>query len=142
MKNQAQLKYAVCMGVLVMLHPGGWIGECAATMLSYKGRWSLMNLTVNQVHGKTSDLKSSRFADASRCFKMFQLLSQKTSLKGSLKGLFGGLPRCLYFRCWGRWLHTRGGNVFLIWKTWNVMEDVPSSIESFLACTTKLNDII
>jgi len=38
MKHQAQLKYAVCMGVLVMLHPGGWIGECAATMLSYKGR--------------------------------------------------------------------------------------------------------
>eukprot|EP00913_Durusdinium_trenchii_P004838 g4493.t1 len=38
MKDQAQLKYAVCMGVLVMLHPGGWIGECAATMLSYKGR--------------------------------------------------------------------------------------------------------
>ena len=38
MKYQAQLKYAVCMGVLVMLHPGGWIGECAATMLSYKGR--------------------------------------------------------------------------------------------------------
>ena len=21
-----------------MLHPAGWIGECAATMLSYKGR--------------------------------------------------------------------------------------------------------
>ncbi|CAJ1385887.1 unnamed protein product [Effrenium voratum] len=38
MKYQAQLKYAVCMGVLVMLHPGAWIGECAATMLSYKGR--------------------------------------------------------------------------------------------------------
>lgn len=38
MKDQAQLKYAVCMGILVMLHPGGWIGECAATMLSYKGR--------------------------------------------------------------------------------------------------------
>ncbi|CAE7448881.1 ppsA [Symbiodinium sp. KB8] len=38
MKDQAQLKYAVCMGVLVMLHPAGWIGECAATMLSYKGR--------------------------------------------------------------------------------------------------------
>eukprot|EP00438_Fugacium_kawagutii_P010894 Skav211505 [mRNA] locus=scaffold352:1856:22517:- [translate_table: standard] len=38
MKDQAQLKYAVCQGVLVMLHPAGWIGECAATMLSYKGR--------------------------------------------------------------------------------------------------------
>eukprot|EP00931_Biecheleriopsis_adriatica_P028174 TRINITY_DN16844_c0_g1_i1.p1 TRINITY_DN16844_c0_g1~~TRINITY_DN16844_c0_g1_i1.p1 ORF type:complete len:821 (+),score=197.48 TRINITY_DN16844_c0_g1_i1:110-2572(+) len=38
MKDQAQLKYALCMGVLVMLHPAGWIGECAATMLSYKGR--------------------------------------------------------------------------------------------------------
>eukprot|EP00930_Biecheleria_cincta_P063180 TRINITY_DN48682_c0_g1_i1.p1 TRINITY_DN48682_c0_g1~~TRINITY_DN48682_c0_g1_i1.p1 ORF type:complete len:823 (+),score=148.87 TRINITY_DN48682_c0_g1_i1:41-2509(+) len=38
MKDQAQLKYALCMGVLCMVHPAGWIGECAATMLSYKGR--------------------------------------------------------------------------------------------------------
>mmetsp|Transcript_12481 Transcript_12481/g.35540 ORF Transcript_12481/g.35540 Transcript_12481/m.35540 type:complete len:830 (-) Transcript_12481:158-2647(-) len=33
-----ELNYAVCQGILAMVHPGGWIGECAATMLSFRGR--------------------------------------------------------------------------------------------------------
>jgi len=32
------IDYAVCMGILCMVHPAGWIGECAATMLSFRGR--------------------------------------------------------------------------------------------------------
>jgi polyketide synthase-associated protein len=32
------LEYALCQGILVMLHPGAWIGECSATMLSFRGR--------------------------------------------------------------------------------------------------------
>eukprot|EP00933_Yihiella_yeosuensis_P048748 TRINITY_DN4510_c0_g1_i11.p1 TRINITY_DN4510_c0_g1~~TRINITY_DN4510_c0_g1_i11.p1 ORF type:complete len:757 (-),score=116.87 TRINITY_DN4510_c0_g1_i11:1560-3830(-) len=36
--NRAALESAICMGILVLMHPAGWIGECAATMLSYRGR--------------------------------------------------------------------------------------------------------
>jgi len=39
MYNKAPpLDKALCMGVLVMVSPNGWIGECAATMLSFRGR--------------------------------------------------------------------------------------------------------
>jgi len=31
-------QYAICQGILCINHPGGWIGECAATMLSFRGR--------------------------------------------------------------------------------------------------------
>eukprot|EP00416_Gambierdiscus_australes_P032945 CAMPEP_0171089046 /NCGR_PEP_ID=MMETSP0766_2-20121228/21140_1 /TAXON_ID=439317 /ORGANISM="Gambierdiscus australes, Strain CAWD 149" /LENGTH=467 /DNA_ID=CAMNT_0011546877 /DNA_START=51 /DNA_END=1454 /DNA_ORIENTATION=+ len=37
-RPENELNYAVCMGILAMVHPAGWIGECAATMLSYRGR--------------------------------------------------------------------------------------------------------
>jgi len=36
--TQRQVQSAVCMGVLAMITPFPWIGECAGTMLSYKGR--------------------------------------------------------------------------------------------------------
>ncbi|CAE8610154.1 unnamed protein product [Polarella glacialis] len=36
--NGLSLESAICMGILVLMHPAGWIGECAATMLSYRGR--------------------------------------------------------------------------------------------------------
>nr|AFW98413.1 type I polyketide synthase [Alexandrium ostenfeldii] len=37
-RPQSELNYAVCMGILCMIHPAGWIGECSATMLSMRGR--------------------------------------------------------------------------------------------------------
>jgi polyketide synthase-associated protein len=33
-----ELHFAVCMGILVMMGPGGWIGECSALQNSVKGR--------------------------------------------------------------------------------------------------------
>jgi len=33
-----QCAYALCAGILCMVMPNGWIGECASTMLSYRGR--------------------------------------------------------------------------------------------------------
>jgi len=33
-----ELNYGICLGILAMVSPSGWIGECAATMLSFRGR--------------------------------------------------------------------------------------------------------
>eukprot|EP00747_Dinoflagellata_sp_TGD_P019146 gnl/TRDRNA2_/TRDRNA2_126974_c2_seq1.p1 gnl/TRDRNA2_/TRDRNA2_126974_c2~~gnl/TRDRNA2_/TRDRNA2_126974_c2_seq1.p1 ORF type:complete len:453 (-),score=93.12 gnl/TRDRNA2_/TRDRNA2_126974_c2_seq1:60-1250(-) len=40
-------KYSLCFGILAMTSPGGWIGECAATMLSFKGRAFTFNDTAD-----------------------------------------------------------------------------------------------
>jgi len=32
------LRHAVCGGILAMVHPAGWVGECAGKMLSLRGR--------------------------------------------------------------------------------------------------------
>lgn len=37
-RGAESLNHAMCGGILAMVHPGGWIGECSAKMLSLSGR--------------------------------------------------------------------------------------------------------
>lgn len=41
------LTSAICMGILAMVSPSGWIGECASTMLSFEGRCKTFNSTAD-----------------------------------------------------------------------------------------------